>query len=145
MINPKNVRAGDIMLVPYWVSVERVRRSGDSITVRHLHNSEPFDINGASLVAQCFSAGIGEKREEITRTEMVRKLLASKNLPFTVVFEKKDGSIRTLRGRLLDTENEFGRSTVHDFDAADGQPRQVDHRTLESLIVDNVHYTLKGK
>lgn len=145
MITPRKARPGDIMLVPYWVTVERVQFGGDKVTCRHLDNKEVFDINGSALVAKCLSAGVYDSEKAISRTEMIELLETCYNKPFTVVFEKIDGEIRTLRGRYIGPEPKMGRSYVHDFDAEDGRPRQVDHRTMSSLIVDNVCYTIKGK
>lgn len=42
------------------------------------------------------------------------------------------------------SESHFGRSTVLDLNAPHGKNfRQVDHRTLNSLILKNVKYTVK--
>lgn len=45
---------------------------------------------------------------------------------------------------LLSTEEKLGRSTVIDLSAEYGKNfRQIDHRTMESLILQNVKYTVK--
>ena len=59
-------------------------------------------------------------------------------LPFSVEFTKQDGTKRTLRGTFLGLEPHFGRSIVNDLDI--GETRQVDNRTIESLIINKIKY-----
>ena len=51
------------------------------------------------------------------------------------------GKETTLTGRLSRAEGKLGRSLVIDL-PTQGY-RQVDHRTLRTLIIDNVKYTVK--
>jgi len=45
---------------------------------------------------------------------------------------------------MVEVENNLGRSLVIDLKAAgDNKFRQVDHRTIESIIFKNVKYSLK--
>jgi len=45
---------------------------------------------------------------------------------------------------LVKAENDLGRSTVIDLSSnSDNKFRQVDHRSIESLIIKNVKYVLK--
>lgn len=60
------------------------------------------------------------------------------------------GEERTMRARLVSVEPKLGRSQVIDLDIDkqikgdwDSRQRQVDHRTIKSLIVNNVKYTVK--
>ena len=55
------------------------------------------------------------------------------------------GQERTLVGYLVNTEAKMGRSTVVDLEIPKGQHnlRQVDHRTLNWIILKNVKYTVK--
>lgn len=49
-----------------------------------------------------------------------------------------------MRGHLVKCENSLGRSTVIDLSSkADNKFRQVDHRTIEYIILRNVKYVLK--
>ena len=55
-----------------------------------------------------------------------------------------EGKICTLTGFLINSEEKLGRSTVIELDATYGQGwRQVDHRTVEQIIIKNTKYTLK--
>lgn len=117
---------------------------GNALIVEDLHNGEEFQIIGRDLQEVCLSADKFSETSVVSKTEMVQKLVESYGRPFTVVFEKANGKTRPLRGRLLSSENLFGRSTVEDLDQPDGKRiRLVDHRTISSLIVDNTLYTLK--
>lgn len=55
-----------------------------------------------------------------------------------------EGQETTITGYLVKTEEKLGRSTIIDL-AQDYNKgwRQVDHRTIEELILKNVKYTLK--
>jgi hypothetical protein len=142
MVNANAVKKGDIMALVYWVQVDNAYPN--SMSVHHIDNKEPFNVNGNSLIEKCYSADVFESTTKITKTQMAEKLTVSWNKPFTVVFTKQDGEKRVLRGKLVAPEPLLGRSQVHDLDVTDGSPlRLVDHRTLEFLIVDNVRYTLK--
>ena len=49
-----------------------------------------------------------------------------------------------LRGHLVKCENSLGRSTVIDLSSkSDNKFRQVDHRTIEYIILRNVKFVLK--
>lgn len=62
-------------------------------------------------------------------------------------FKAFRGTNRTLVGYLVRSENGFGRSLVVDLEAEKGEKksnlRQVDHRTLNWLIVKNIKYIVK--
>jgi hypothetical protein len=77
------------------------------------------------------------------------KILPIKDIK-KLVKEAYKGEERTLVGYLVQTETGFGRSTVIDLEAEkgdkpdwDGRLRQVDHRTLNWLIFQNVKYVVK--
>lgn len=80
---------------------------------------------------------------------MVELLCDSPNRPLTVCFIKKDGSERVLRGKWIGQEKMMGRSFCEDLDITktdkeDGM-REVDHRSIQWLVVDGVRYVLKSK
>jgi hypothetical protein len=111
-----------------------------------LINGGNFRVVGAKLIESFSSADTYESEESVTKTELAEKLVSAGPLPFTVCFLKSKGAERVLRGRLLEHESLLGRSLVHDFDVTKGPPlREVDHRSLKWLIVNNVKYILKGK
>lgn len=60
-------------------------------------------------------------------------------------FKKLKGENRTLIGYMVKSENGFGRSNVVDLEVETGQHniRQVDHRSLNFLVVNNKKYIVK--
>lgn len=117
---------------------------GDVLSVTDLHSGTNFQIIGKELQESCMSADKSGEVQKVSKTELAEKLVESYGRPFTVVFEKADGEVRTLRGRLLSSESILGRSIVEDLDQPDGKRiRLVDHRTLSSLVIDNIKFVLK--
>lgn len=156
-VNFKDVQKDDLMALVTFVKV--TAKSGSSnatmfsaprIKVRTTDSVTPadFDVEGQELIEQMFSADRFETTEELSKTQLAEKLVSSYNVPFTVEFEKADGNLRKLRGRLVHPEPLLGRSKVEDLDL-NVKPmsnlRLVDHRTIQSLIVNGVKYILKDK
>jgi hypothetical protein len=144
---PNNVEVGDIMSITHYVKVNSTSINGgdtDNIVVESLDDGMgEFQVNGPPLIRKMKTADRYNSQEAVTQTALAELLLDSKNAPFTVVFEKKDGSLRTLRGRFLASEPLMGRSKVEDLDIkGDQRIRLVDHRTLKSIIVNGVKYAL---
>jgi hypothetical protein len=149
------IESGDLMAITSFVEVESVTSRGPNgqptLSVVDRDNGQKFQVIGKPLIERAQSADRFLRTETKTKTELAEILTTSWNRPLTVVFEKQDGAMRTLRGRLIQPEHLLGRSHVQDLDAArqggdatDGM-RLVDHRTIESLIVGGVKYTLRKK
>lgn len=137
-------KKGDVIAVVKFAKVER--SSTGYVDATDIDVGEGFSIRGDSLIQKCLSADFFDSEERISRTEMAEILVSSNNTPLTVVFTKQNGEKRTLRGRLLGAEPLLGRSYVEDLDIdGENKKRLVDHRTLETLIVGGVKYTLKKK
>ena len=135
-------KVGSIVCITKYAKVKS--SNGNSLTVTDLHDGGDFQIIGKELQEACMSADKYDETKKMTKTELAEVLATSYGKPFSVVFDKADGSERTLRGRLLSSESYLGRSSVEDLDVAgDNKLRLVDHRTLKSIIVDNIKYTLK--
>ena len=144
--SPQKVKVGHILAVTHYVKVERITPAAQALHVRDLDTDMPFDIRGDALIRRLGTADEFERTEEVSQTEMIEQLIVSYGKVFSVVFEKADGTKRTLRGRLIAPDNLRGRSKVEDLDVVGGpekRVRQVDHRTLSGLIVDGVCYVLK--
>lgn len=120
-------------------------RGETELEVTNVNDStHKYNIQGNSLIEHYVSADYFDKTEKLPLTQIADKLINAGYLPFTCEFIKADGTARTLRGRFLSSETLLGRSYVHDFEAADGRPRLIDHRTLKSLIIGGVKYVLKS-
>lgn len=141
--NMAAIQSNDLMAIVSFVKV--ARRSGDRmLEVSNVDNGMVFEVHGKDLAEEMYSADRYLSTEQLTKTQLAEKLSTSYNRPFTVTFDKTDGKERVLRGRLLKTEPLLGRSHVEDLDITSGTPlRLVDHRTIQSLIVDGVLYELK--
>jgi hypothetical protein len=141
------VKQGDIMALVTYVKVDQALNNGTVLKVSNVDNeaaAKNFDIIGKDIVEGSFSADQFEEEIKVSKTKMAEILISSYNRPFTVLFEKDDGTPRTLRGRLIHPEPLLGRSKVEDFDIQDSNKvRLVDHRTLKSLIVGGVKYSVK--
>lgn len=144
-IDASKIKVGDVVTITHFAKVRDIIKGGREINVVNLDLRDcDFWIRGTELVEQCMSADQFAKEIEVTRTQCVEKLMVSYNVPFTVCFDKADGSERVLRGRLIQPEAVFGRSHVEDLevDRSQNRTRLVDHRTVKWLVVGNVKYTV---
>lgn len=135
-------------------------------------NEEDYQISDDQVI-QMFSSAQYNSEEAITRTQMVDILTNAKNSVFTITFRKKllneevekklldlktasemkskefaasliTGEKATLVCILTKSEPLLGRSLVIDLTRPYGKGfRQVDHRTVDELIIKNVKYTIK--
>lgn len=136
----------DIVSQTYYFKVAKADPRGNTIIVRDLDRrlGSEIEIRGTPLIESLVSADSYQTTVKVTRGEMARLLTGAGSKPFTVEFVKSDGEDRTLRGVLVEHEDLMGRSSVRDLDIEQGMPlRQVDHRTIFSLILAGVKYTLK--
>lgn len=138
-----SINVGDIISLTKFAEVKSLI-NGVALKAVDLHDNKMFEIHGKDLQDACLSADFFDDITPVTKTELAEILVKSYGKPFTVVFDKADKTERKLRGRLLSSESILGRSTVEDLDEPDGKRvRLVDHRTLKSIIIDNVKFTLK--
>lgn len=146
MVKFTDVKEGDLMAVVHFVKVDKVSRVMDTVEVTDVDTGQEFSVRGIALVERMHSADSPSEECQITKTEMAEILSRSFNTPFTVFYEKQDGSERKLRGRLIKTEPLMGRVQVEDLDITSGNKfRLVDNRTLKELITGGVRYVLKKR
>jgi len=138
----KQLKKGEVLNSTMYMTVQNVL--ADSIIVKDNFGRE-FTLKGPKLIEEVVnSAAQYEKEEKVTMTTAANTLVSAGDSAFTVVFLKADGTERTLVGRLIDTENHMGRSNVVDLQVTSGSPnRQVDHRTIKSIILKGVKYVVK--
>ena len=138
------------------------RSEGQEITISK--DIIEYEMNNASVF---------EKEEKLPLTKVATKLTEANNTAFTASFTSKVdekavkeklstckakdlkdnaaakalakelllGRERTITGRLSKAEGKMGRSLVIDLNT--NGYGQIDHRTLQSLVIDNVKYTVK--
>jgi len=117
---------------------------GDTVTVADCSDGRPFKVEGEELLNKALSADQFAGEQRICKAVLVEKLTHSNGRPFTVRFQKANGDPRTLRGYFVKEDAGFGRSNVIDLDLPTDwthKLRQVDHRTIEYLILDGIKYT----
>ena len=141
------MKNGDIVSFTSYCKVQNLHSSNEIVDLKDLNKENTYEMRGDSLINELVSADDFDKVEKCTKTQLAAKLAEVGSLPFTVVFEKQNGELRTLRGIMLKVENGLGRSNVIDLDLPLNDKakrmRQVDHRTLKSLIVNNKKFILK--
>ena len=130
---------GDVIAITHFVRVKHLNHKY-KLGVEDLDRNMNFVIEGRELVESCMSSSNYSTSEKVTKTRLAEILVSSHNKPFTVHFNKDDGSERILVGRLVKPEPLMGRSYVNDLEKNDGQMRLVNHRGLNWIIVDNIKY-----
>lgn len=142
-LDASTIQNNDLMAFVYFAKVKKA--TNGELLVTDLDNSGDIQIRGKELIENSFSADRYTEEVKVSKTQAAEILVHSANRPFTVSFNKQDGSERVLKGRLVRPESLLGRSMVEDMEIADAKDRirQVDHRTLNYLIVDGVRYTVK--
>lgn len=137
-----DVRVGERLSTTMYMEV--VGKTTDGIKVKDNQGKE-FEVRGKVLIENSFnSASQFTDEKKVSRTQAVEALLSAGDSVFTVVFDKATGEERTLVGKLIDTENQMGRSNVTDLEVVSGTNlRQVDHRTLKQVIVKGIKYIVK--
>lgn len=136
-----SIKVGEVLSTTHYMTV--VGKTTDSITVKDSLGKE-FTVKGKKLIEAMDSNSQYDKTEVVNKTKAAEILTGAGDAVFSVTFIKADGKRRNLTGRLLDTENLLGRSNVTDLEVTTGTNlRQVDHRTIEEIILKGTKYTVK--
>ena len=169
-LDPAKIELNDVMRMISYVKVKEVHPAGEHLLVEDLLKGGEFTVDGSDMIRELESTGYVAETLRINKTQMAMILVSTRGVPFTVVFKKKDGEIRTLRGYFLSHEVMFGKSLCIDLDlhhaynkvvnkvmaagkseqeaAVDakketgGYHRWVIHDQLISLLVGGVQYKL---
>lgn len=114
---------------------------------QHVNRTQLLDVfrgvkDGVFVVV--FQKQLSEKVVESKLKALRNQNLVNKKLLKGLAAPLIEGEEATIVGHLYDTENDMGRSTVVDLNA-EKQPafRQVDHRTIQSLVFEGVKYIVK--
>ncbi len=152
-VQPDQVKAGDIHQLSYYVKVTANKGGRQIDTLNLYENNDPVTFNGRALIERSFSADQYHETREVSQTECIDVLLSAGQHPFTVEYTKDNGEYRKLRGVYISFDKR-GRSYVIDLDLArdekqfsekgrDSRMREVDHRTLSSVILRGIRYVAK--
>jgi hypothetical protein len=145
-LDTNQIKPGQLMAFVHWAKVDSVNAGGADVYLTNVDNGEGFRVRGLPIVQEAYSADVVTSEEKVSKTRAAELLISSSGKPFTVIFDKSSGETRTLRGRLVKSEPLLGRSMVEDLDLDKDvyRLRQVDHRTIHSLVLDSVKYTVKN-
>lgn len=143
-MNFDEIQVGEVLSTTMYLTVEKVDKRSESISVKD-SQGRTFDVRGRKLIEQSMNSNMQYTKEKaVTKTQLADILVGAGDCVFQVEFVKQDGTPRLLTGKLLDVENHMGRSNVHDLMIKSGNVlRQVDHRTLRSVILKGTKYNLK--
>jgi hypothetical protein len=136
------IKPGEVLSSTMYLTV--VSKDTDSIKVKDNLGRE-FTVKGPKLIEETMSsASQYAKEEKIARTKAAEVLVNAGDTVFTAEFVKQNGEERVMVAKLLENENLMGRSNVLDLqETAAHKIKQVDHRTLKSLILKGTKYTIK--
>jgi hypothetical protein len=140
-------KEGDfVSITKYGTIVKTFKERGGEVMQIKGSDGHVFDVKGDKLAEDLVNGSDFNEVVKTNLTEMATILSNSNGAPFTVEFLKKDGTLRSLRGILVRPEPVLGRCIVIDVDetiqAGTNQFRQVDNRTIKSLIIRGVKYDL---
>lgn len=135
------IKKGTVLSSTLYMEV--LSKGTDSIRVKDSFGKE-FEVRGKELIEQLNANDQYDKEETVSKTKAAEILVGAGDTVFTVDYVKADGKDRTLVGHLLQTENLLGRSDVRDLLITKDNPlRQVDHRTIKSIVLKGVKYNVK--
>lgn len=144
-VDPAQVHAGDLMSMTRYFEVLESTRGGHRLKVRGVDHGGEFYIDGADLVAGCYSGSQILETQRTTRT-VIGGLLRDlpPNAVATVYFKKQDGDMRTMKCRVLGFDN-LGYLVVEDLalPTSESRQRRVDLRTVEWAITGGVKYEVR--
>lgn len=113
-------------------------RMGAGILAVNIETGQETFLSNTVVEACLNSSSHYVHEEKVTRSELARRLMHAHDAVFTVTFTKKNGSERTMVAHLIDVEDFMGRSRVYDLEQKG--IRQIDHRTISSLIWKGTRY-----
>lgn len=141
-VNVKELREGEWILSKRYMRFEKKR---DVHAQYFVHTSGQRSWMSNDLITKwCISSEQYTDEKKVNRTDLARRLHNAGESPFTVVFKNQNGDLRELVGYLVNVDEMMGRARVVDLNIDDkNNVRLVDYRTLESLVLNNVKYSLK--
>ena len=124
-----------------------VTKMDGKTTVKDSETGDTLVVSNAILERESYSALQHTSAKDVTRTDAVHVLQNAGDTVFKCIFTKKDGSKRVMIARRIPGipgDTCFGRTECFEI-KEDGttQRRQIDHRTLESILWKGVLYTVK--
>lgn len=132
---------GEKLSFTTYVTVDKINKESQSLEVTSA-NGMKMTIQGLELIQRFSSNSQYFETEQLGKNALAEKLQSAGDKIFSVEYIKADGTVRNLVGHLVSSESNLGRSMVRDLNITEGNNlRQVDHRTIQSLIIGGVRYT----
>jgi hypothetical protein len=143
-LNFSKLKPGERLSNVSYFEVVSVSPKTETVTVRDANGTE-LDIVGKDFIEKSLkSSSQFEKTEKLGKNDLAEKLFTSGDTVMTVEFVKQDNTPRTLVGYFVSQDTNLGRSNFIDLNVTSGHAvRQVDHRTIKSVIVNNVKYVAR--
>lgn len=138
--NFDSIVKGEKLSFTTYVTVNEIDKKRNALTVTSEKGVQML-IQGLDLIEGFNSNAQYFETKELGKNALAEKLQTAGDKIFTVEYIKADGSNRTLVGHLVSSESNLGRSMVRDLNITEGNNlRQVDHRTIQSLIIGGIQY-----
>lgn len=130
------MKKNDVIGVMRYYKV--VGKEGDVVKLEDIYKGNLLVDNVDDLEDFISNPSTFDKTLKVPKSELLNILSNAGPLPFTIEFIKQNGDHRVLLGTFVGPEPHFGRSIVRDLEMK--EIRQVDNRTVESLIINNIKY-----
>jgi hypothetical protein len=138
----KKLKKGERLSFTNYVIVDKVNKRDGSINVT-TSTGQRIQILGEEIIKKFQSNTQHTKTKKLGKNALAEVLQNAGVKIFTVEFVTSKGDDRTLTGYYLSSEANLGRSNVIDLEATGHNMRQVDHRTIKSIIIDGTKYVAK--
>jgi len=137
------LRVGDKLSTTVYYTVTGIQSGRVSVVDE---TGSTLTISNPIIERESFTAVQFDEEVKVSRTELVKALQNAGDTIFKVVFKKKNGEARDMIARRVPGSDDtcFGRTEA--LECLQGtlpQKRQIDHRTLEEVIIRNKKMKLK--
>ena len=132
---------GEKLSFTTYVTVNKISKESHALEVTS-ETGVKMIIQGLELIEGFSSNSQYSETKQLGKNALAERLQNAGDKIFSVEYIKADGSLRTLVGHLVSSESNLGRSMVRDLNITEeNNLRQVDHRTIQSLIIGGIKYT----
>lgn len=143
-IEIKSAKPGERLSYTSYFQILSVNKRTGSMVVEDQHGQELTIAGKEFIETNMKSAAQYSTTEKLGKNALAEKLFTAGDAIMQVKFKKQDGKNRTLVGYFMSQDTNLGRSNMTDLEITKGHNlRQVDHRTLQEVIVNGVRYTSK--
>ena len=137
-----DVKPGHMVSMTFYCQVNSI--GFNSLETTDLINNRPLRIKGLDLIQSLQSADYFDEVIHASKTSIKDELDKAGSDVFTICFNKKDGSERVMRGKLLDAATDEGFSAAWDLDKpAEDRWRLINRREINWLILRGKKYVRK--